>query len=164
MAEMLTAAIVVVLVTASFPLYLYGAWIIIEAETVTWDVLTHHLKFIGAGLALTTVPMVVWMIPRAFDQWGPMLAVHMFFGLQAYSLLLVALTGIVRIFQVKRRSDLYRDPDEDIEINDLHEHMGAWRWRLRIGVAGYLLFWVLAYLVGIIRFAFRYLMLARYLP
>ncbi|WP_256390602.1 DUF7321 family protein [Natronoarchaeum rubrum] len=164
MAETLTAAIVAVLVTASFPLYLYGAWIVIDAETVTWDVLIHHLKYIAVALALTTVPMVVWMIPRAFDQWGPMLAVHIFFGLQAYALLLVALTGIVRIFQVKWQSDLYREPDEDIDISELHEHMSAWRWRLRIGVFGYLLFWLLAYIVGMVRFAYEYLVLARYLP
>lgn len=156
MADMIIAAIVAVLVTASFPLYLYGAWIIVEAETVTWSVLIHHLKYIAAGLVLTTGPLVLWMVPQAFEQWGPILAVHMFFGLQAYAFLLVALTGIVRIFQVKRRDSLYRDPDEDVDIDDLHEHMGAWRWRLRIGVVGYLLFWIIAYLIGLVRFAFIY--------
>ena len=57
-------------VTASFPFFLYGAWIMIDAETVTWDVLTHHLKFIAVGLTLTTVPMVTWMMLRLLEQFG----------------------------------------------------------------------------------------------
>jgi hypothetical protein len=156
MAEFTVATVVALLVTLSLPLYLYGAWIIIDAETVTWSVLMHHLRYIVAGLALTTGPIVLWMVPRAFDQFGPMLAVHAFFGLQAYAFLLVALTGIVRIFQVKHRANLYLDPEEDVEISDLHENMSAWRWRLRIGVIGYLLCWILAYLIGLARYAIIY--------
>ena len=156
MAESVVAALVAALVALSFPLYLYGAWIIIDAETVTWSVLTRHLRFIAAGLVLTTAPVLFWMVPRAFEQFTPTLAVHMFFGVQAYAFLLVALTGIVRIFQVKRRADLYRDPDEDADIGELHEHMGAWRWRLRIGVAGYLVCWLVAYLIGVARMVLMY--------
>jgi len=143
-------------VTASFPFFLYGAWIMIDAETVTWDVLTHHLKFIAVGLTLTTVPMVTWMIPRLFDQLGGLSALHAFLGLQAYALLLAGLTGIVRIFQAKRNADLYKNPDQDIDLNDLHENMSAWRGRLRIGVFGYTLFWIAAWLVGMYRYFLRY--------
>lgn len=143
-------------VTASFPFFLYGAWIMIDAETVTWDVLTHHLKFIAVGLTLTTVPMVSWMIPRLFDQLGGLSALHAFLGLQAYALLLAGLTGIVRIFQAKRNADLYANPDQDVDLNDLHENMSAWRGRLRIGVFGYTLFWLAAWLVGIYRYVVRY--------
>ena len=143
-------------VTASFPFFLYGAWIMIDAETVTWDVLTHHLKFIAVGLTLTTVPMVTWMIPRLFDQLGGLSALHAFLGLQAYALLLAGLTGIVRIFQAKRNADLYKNPDQDVDLDDLHENMSAWRGRLRIGVFGYTLFWIAAWLVGIYRYVLRY--------
>ena len=145
-------------VTASFPFFLYGAWIMINAETVTWDVLTHHLKFIAVGLTLTTVPMVTWMMPRLFDQLGGLSALHAFLGLQAYALLLVGLTGIVRIFQAKRNADLYKNPDQDVDLNDLHENMSAWRGRLRMGVFGYTLFWIAAWLVGIYRYVLRYLL------
>jgi len=143
-------------VTASFPFFLYGAWIMIDAETVTWDVLTHHLKFIAVGLTLTTVPMVSWMIPRLFDQLGGLSALHAFLGLQAYALLLAGLTGIARIFQAKRNADLYANPDQDIDLDDLHENMSAWRARLRMGVFGYTLFWIAAWLVGVYRYALRY--------
>jgi len=143
-------------VTASFPFFLYGAWIMIDAETVTWDVLTHHLKFIAVGLTLTTVPMVTWMIPRLFDQLGGLSALHAFLGLQAYALLAAGLTGIARIFQAKRNADLYKNPDQDVDLDDLHENMGAWRARLRIGVFGYTLFWLAAWLVGMYRYAVRY--------
>ena len=143
-------------VTASFPFFLYGAWIMIDAETVTWDVLTHHLKFIAVGLTLTTVPMVTWMLPRLFDQLGGLSALHAFLGLQAYALLAAGLTGIARIFQAKRNADLYKNPDQDVDLDDLHENMGAWRARLRIGVFGYTLFWLAAWLVGMYRYAVRY--------
>ena len=145
-------------VTASFPFFLYGAWIMIDAETVTWDVLTYHLRFILVGLTLTTVPMVTWMIPRLFDQLGGLSALHAFLGLQAYALLFAGLTGIVRIFQAKRNADLYTNPDQDVDLNDLHENMSAWRARLRIGVFGYTLFWIAAWLVGMYRFVLRYLL------
>ncbi|MFD1641016.1 DUF7321 family protein [Halohasta litorea] len=143
-------------VTASFPFFLYGAWIMIDAETVTWDVLTYHLKFIAVGLTLTTVPMVTWMIPRLFDQLGGLSALHAFLGLQAYALLLAGLTGIVRIFQAKRNADLYKNPDQDVDLDDLHENMSAWRARLRVGVFGYTLFWIAAWLVGMYRYVLRY--------
>ncbi|WP_435153439.1 DUF7321 family protein [Haladaptatus sp. DFWS20] len=145
------AAVVALVVTASFPFYLYGAWIIIEAETVTWDVLTHHLKFIISGLLLTTIPAVTWMIPRFFRQFGGLAAVHAFLGLQAYALLILALTGIVRIFQVKRAHDLYGSPNPDMDISELHENMDSWRWRLRVGVFGYIVFWLLTWMLGIAR-------------
>ena len=145
-------------VTASFPFFVYGAWIMIDAETVTWDVLVHHLKFIAVGLTLTTVPMLTWMAPRLFDQLGGLSALHAFLGLQAYALLLVGLTGIARIFQAKRNADLYRNPDQDVDLDDLHENMSAWRARLRVGVFGYALFWIAAWVVGIYRYVLRYLL------
>jgi len=160
--DALVATVVAVVVTASLPFYLYGAWYILEQEVVTWDVLVHHLKFIAVGLTLTTVPMVTWMAPRFLGQVGGLAAVHVFLGLQAYAMLAVALTGIVRIFQVKRSHDLYEkgpdERDEDIDIGDLHENMGAWRGRLRVGVAGYVVFWLLAWLVGLLRFFNRYVL------
>jgi hypothetical protein len=83
---------------------------------------------------------------------------HAFLGLQAYALLLLALTGIVRIFQAKHNADLYRDPDPEADIGELHEHMGAWRRRLRVGVFGYTFLWILAYLVGIYRYLVDYVL------
>jgi hypothetical protein len=139
-------------VTASFPFYLYGAWIVIDTETVTWAVLLRHLKYIVVGLVLTTVPVAGWMVPRLADQFGGLAVVHAVLGLQAYAMLLFALTGIVRIFQAKRAANLYRDPDPDVDLNDLHENMSAWRGRLRVGVAGYVFFWLGAYLVGVVRY------------
>jgi len=139
-------------VTASLPFYLYGAWIVLDNDTVTWDVLTRHLKYITVGLVLTTVPVVGWMAPRLMDQFGGLAVLHAVLGLQAYAMLAFALTGIVRIFQAKREADLYRDPDPETDLNDLHENMGAWRGRLRVGVFGYVLFWLGAYLVGIVRY------------
>ncbi|WP_251330035.1 DUF7321 family protein [Haloplanus pelagicus] len=139
-------------VTASLPFYLYGAWIVLDNDTVTWNVLTRHLKYILVGLTLTTVPVVGWMVPRLADQFGGLAALHAVLGLQAYAMLVFALTGIVRIFQAKYEADLYRDPDPDVDLNDLHENMSAWRGRLRIGVFGYVLFWLGAYLVGVVRY------------
>jgi hypothetical protein len=150
------AIVAMLLVTGSFPFYLYGAWIMIDAETVTWDVLTYHLKFIVPGLALNTVPVVFWMAPRLVDQLNGISALHAFLGLQAYAMLVFALTGIVRIFQAKRSANLYDDPDQEIDLDDLHENMGAWRGRLRLGVFGYVFFWILAYVVGLFKFASRY--------
>jgi hypothetical protein len=151
--ESAIATVAALMVTASFPFYLYGAWIIIEAETVTWDVLVRHLSFIVPGLVLNTVPVVFWMIPRLFVQLGGLSALHAVLGLQAYAMLTFALTGIVRIFQAKRNADLYHNPDQEIDLDDLHENMGAWRGRLRIGVVGYVLFWILAWFLG----AYQYL-------
>ncbi|WP_101296381.1 DUF7321 family protein [Halegenticoccus soli] len=155
--ETVVATLAALMVTASFPFYLYGAWIMIDAETVTWDVLTYHLKFIVVGLTLNTIPVVAWMIPRLFKQFGGLAALHAILGLQAYAMLVFALTGIVRIFQAKHRANLYRDPDQDVDLDDLHENMSAWRGRLRIGVFGYVLFWIGAYLLGIYRYLTGYI-------
>ncbi len=156
LSELAIATIALVLVTASFPFYLYGAWIMIDAEIVTWDVLIYHLKFIVTGLTLNTLPVVIWMVPRVADQIGGLVAVHAFFGLQAYAMLLVGLTGIVRILQVKYEHNLYADPDQEVALDELHENMGAWRRRLRVGVFGYVFFWGIAYLLGVIRYLTRY--------
>jgi len=139
-------------VTASFPFYLYGAWIVIDTETVTWAVLVRHLQYILVGLVLTTVPVAGWMMPRLMDQFGGLAVLHAVLGLQAYAMLAFALTGIVRIFQAKHAANLYRDPSQDVDLNDLHENMSAWRGRLRIGVFGYVLFWLGAYLIGVVRY------------
>ncbi|WP_115865097.1 DUF7321 family protein [Halorussus litoreus] len=158
--DALVATVVALLVTASFPFYLYGAWYILDQEVVTWDVLIHHLKFIAVGLVLTTGPMLTWMAPRFLDQIGGLSALHVFLGLQAYAMLILALTGIVRIFQVKRGHDLYEQDatERDVDIDELHENMGAWRGRLRIGVAGYVVFWLLAWLVGVVRYLNKYVL------
>ena len=157
--ETVIATIVLISVTSSFPLLLYGAWIVIEAEEVTWDVLVHHLKYILSGLALTTIPLVTWMIPRLFDQFGGFSALHAVLGLQAYAMLAFAFTGIVRIFRAKYEHDLYHDYDEDVLLDEIgDENMSHWRNRLRIGVFGYVLFWILAYVVGVTRYVFRYIL------
>ena len=150
--EATTATLAGLSVTASLPFYLFGAWIVIGAETVTWRVLLRHLKFIVVGLVLTTVPVAGWMVPRLMDQFGGLAVLHAVLGLQAYAMLAFALTGIVRIFQAKHAANLYRDPDQDVDLNDLHENMSAWRGRLRIGVFGYVLFWLGAYLIGVVRY------------
>ena len=151
-----TGALVVV--SASLPLYLKGAGIVLQSEYVSWAVLTRHLKFIGAGLVCTTLPVATWMVPRLPQQFGGLSALHAVLGLQAYALLLFALTGIVRIFQVKRAAEMYRDPDPDADISELHPDMDAWRGRLRVGVFGYLIFWLLAYVVGVARYVNMYLL------
>ncbi|GAB3684534.1 hypothetical protein GCM10028857_13650 [Salinarchaeum chitinilyticum] len=145
-----TATLVAFLVTASLPFYLYGAWIVIDAEVVTWSVLMHHLRYIAVGLLLTTVPVLTWMVPRLLEGFTGTTAVHVFFGLQAYALLLFALTGIFHIFRAKRAHSLYEDPDQDVDIGELHENMSAWRFRLRVGVFGYLLTWIIAWLLGML--------------
>ena len=151
------ATIVAALVTASLPCFLYGAWIMIDAEAVTWNVLTHHLQFIVTGLALTTIPLLGWMLPRLFQQLGGASALHAFLGLQAYAMLAFGFTGIVRIFRAKRQHNLYHDYDEDVLLDEIgSDRMDHWRSRLRIGVFGYVLFWLLAYVVGIARYALRY--------
>ncbi len=148
--ESVIAMIAGLSVTASLPFLLYGAWIMIDAETVTWEVLIHHLKYIAVGLALTTVPVVTWMLPRILGQMTGDAVIHAFFGLQAYALLVFALTGIVRIFQAKHNADAYHDPDADID--DLHENMNHWRKRLRVGVAGFMILWLCAWVTGLYRF------------
>ncbi|MFB6096809.1 MAG: hypothetical protein ABEJ74_05425 [Haloferacaceae archaeon] len=159
MADPVYAAVLALLaVTLSFPFYVRGAGIVLDADVVTWAILVRHLRYVGVGLVLTTVPVTTWMAPRLVDQFGGLSALHAVLGLQAYALLVFALTGIVRIFQVKWQADLYRDPGPDVALDDLHENMSAWRTRLRIGVFGYLLFWCLAYLLGVARFVLRYVM------
>jgi len=153
----LVATVVLLSVTLSLPCFLYGAYYIIETEPVTWDVLIHHLKFVVTGLVLTTVPMLFWMVPRLPDQLGGLSAVHAMLGLQAYALLAFGGTGIVRIFRAKRQHDLYNDYDEDLLLDEIGDDtMSHWRSRLRIGVFGYVIFWLLAYLVGVARYALRY--------
>ncbi len=155
--DALIATVVLASVTLSFPCFAYGAWYIIETEPVTWDVLMYHLKFVVTGLTLTTVPMLVWMAPRLMDQFGGFTVVHAFLGAQAYALLAFGLTGIVRIFRAKRQHDLYNDYDEDLLLDEIGgDTMDHWRSRLRIGVFGYVFFWVLAYTVGLARYVFRY--------
>lgn len=151
--DALIATVVLVVVAASFPCFLYGAWIVIDSDPVTWDVLVHHLTYILVGLVLTTVPLLVWMVPRLLDQIGGFAAVHAFFGLQAYAFLLFALTGIVRIFRAKYEHDLYSEYDEDVLLEEIGgERMQFWRRRLRIGVFGYVLCWLVAFLTGIARY------------
>jgi len=156
--ESVLATVAALSVSASLPFYLYGAWYAIETEVMTWDRLLYHLKFVVTGLVLTTGPVALWMAPRLVDQMTGLAMIHAFLGLQAYAFLLLGLTGIVRIFQAKRRAELYRNPDPEADIDELHEHMGAWRRRLRIGVFGYTLLWILAYLVGIYRYFVDYVL------
>ncbi|HET7325347.1 MAG TPA: hypothetical protein VFJ06_13550 [Halococcus sp.] len=151
------ATVVLLSVTASFPCLLYGAWIMIDAEAVTWGVLTHHLKFIFVGLALTTIPLLFWMLPRLAEQLGGASALHAVLGLQAYAMLVFGFTGIVRIFRAKYEHDLYHDYDEDVLLAEIgSDRMNHWRSRLRIGVFGYVIFWLLAYIVGFARYVLRY--------
>lgn len=154
--EATIATVVLVVVTASLPFYLYGAWIVLREDTVTWAILVRHLAFISIGLLLTTVPAVVWMVPRSLVRVDGFIALHAFLGVQAYALLVFALTGIVRIFRAKRAHDLYRNPDPSIALDELDENMDTWRFRLRVGVFGYLLLWVLAWVVGCARFLVVY--------
>jgi len=158
LSESTIALIAASMVTASLPFYLYGAWIMIDAETVTWGVLTYHLKFIIPGLILNTIPVVTWMIPRLLQQLGGAVALHAVLGLQAYALLAFALTGIVRILQVKRNAGFYDDPDQETELNDLHPNMSAWRGRLRVGVFGYVGLWFLAWSLGLYLYMTKYVL------
>ena len=157
--DALVATIVFIAVTASLPCFLYGAYYIIETEPVTWGVLMHHLKFVVTGLVLTTVPMVVWMLPRLPDQFGGLSALHAVLGLQAYAMLLFGMTGIVRIFRAKYEHDLYEAYDQEVLLDEIGgDRMDHWRSRLRIGVFGYVIFWLLAYVVGVARYVIRYVL------
>lgn len=149
----------VVMVSLSFPFYIKGAYVMIDAETITWNVLVRHLRYIVPGLVLNTIPILTWMGPRLLQQLGEGLAaVHAFFGIQAYALLLFGLTGIVRILQAKREHGLYDDEEAaQMDLSELHENADAWRTRLRIGVFGYVILWSVAYLVGIVRYVLLYL-------
>lgn len=154
--DVTVAAVAGALVTASFPFYIYGAWIIIDTETVTWGTLRHHLAYIFVGLTLNTVPVLVWMIPNLVDQLGGFAALHAFFGVQAYAFLAFALTGIVPILRAKREYNLYHEPEQDVDLSEIHEKMDGWRLRLRAGVAGYVLCWLVAWILGVTRFLMKY--------
>ncbi|MFW6448435.1 MAG: DUF7321 family protein [Halobacteriota archaeon] len=149
--EALLATATVVLVTLSFPLYLHGIWIILRAEVVTWRVLMRHLRSIGLALACTAVPVAGWMVPALFGgRFTSTVGVHVFLALQSYAFLALGLWGIVPIYRAKRRHNLYHEPDPDVDLTDLDDRMSHWRRRLRIGVFGHLVLWVLAYLVGLL--------------
>ncbi|MFB6171333.1 MAG: hypothetical protein ABEJ23_02285 [Haloarculaceae archaeon] len=164
LSEGAVATLVLCAVAVSFPFFVYGAWIMLDADAVTWGVLTHHLKFIAVGLTLTTVPLLFWMAPRLFglggysSQFKGFAVLHAFLGAQAYALLAFGFTGIVRIFRAKWRHDLYHDYDEDVLLDEIgDENVRFWRRRIRIGVFGYTLFWLLAFLTGLARYVLRYL-------
>ncbi|MFQ3317980.1 MAG: hypothetical protein ACI8UR_001428 [Natronomonas sp.] len=151
------ATVVLLSVAASFPCFLYGAWIMIDNEKITWGILTYHLKFILAGLTLTTGPLLFWMAPRLLEQLGGFAAVHAFFGLQAYAFLAFGFTGIVRIFRAKYEHDLYTEYDEDVLLDEIgDENMTFWRRRLRIGVFGYTACWIVTFLTGFARYVALY--------
>ncbi|NIQ56859.1 MAG: hypothetical protein GWN85_26355, partial [Gemmatimonadetes bacterium] len=50
----------------------------------------------------------------------------------------------------------YHAPDPDIELSELHEDMDKWRSRLRVGVFGYVVLWLLAWLLGLAQYALLY--------
>lgn len=156
--DLMTATLTAGMLTASLGFYLYGSWLIITASPVTWTILRRHLWYISIGLALTTIPLLSWMLPRLFSRFGGFLTVHGFLGLQAYAFLLFAVCGIVPIVQAKWRHDLYAESSSEVALDDLHENMSAWRLRLRIGVVGYLLFWFLSYILGLAYYINRYLL------
>jgi hypothetical protein len=45
-----------------------------------------------------------------------------------------------------------------MDVGDLHENMGAWRGRLRVGVFGYVLLWLIAYVAGWYLYVLQYLL------
>lgn len=153
------ATIVFVVVSASLPLYLHGIWVILRSERVTWSVLVAHLRSIIPALLLTFVPVVVWMLPRMIGgQVSGLIGVHAFVALQSYALLLIGFWGIIPIYRAKRRYNLYRDPDRDVDLGELDEKMPHWRRRLRIGVFGHFALWLLAYGIGIVIYVRGYLL------
>lgn len=138
------------LVTLSLPLYLYGVWIILSTDVVTWTVLLRHLRAIGLALACTGVGVAGWMVPALLDgRFTSTIGVHVFLALQSYALLIVGLWGIVPIYRAKRRHNLYHEPDPEMDLSELDDRMDQWRRRLRVGVFGHLFFWFLAYLLGL---------------
>ncbi|WP_255196783.1 DUF7321 family protein [Halorarius litoreus] len=164
-ADAVVAGVVALAVTVSLPCFLYGAWIMLDNDPITWGILTWHLKYIATGLTLTTVPLVFWMAPRLFGYWGytaqfgGYAVIHAFLGLTAYAFLVFGFTGIVRILRAKWEHDLYHDYDEDILLDEIGgDRMSHWRARLRVGVFGYTLFWILAWLTGLSRFVVRYVL------
>ena len=156
--ERTIATVAFIAVSLSLPLYLHGVWIILRSEEVTWSVLMAHLRSVVPAVMLTAVPVALWMIPRSLT-WGfsGLVTVHIFFALQAYALLLIGLWGIVPIFRAKHRHNLYRAPDQDIDLDELDERMPHWRRRLRLGVFGHLLMWLIAYLLGALIYVRSYL-------
>jgi len=151
------AAVVVLAVTLSLPCFLYGAWLMIVSDPVTWSVLKRHLVAVSLGLALTTVPLVAWMIPKFWSQRSGVAVVHAFLGVQAYAFFVLAATGIVRILRAKWTSAEFRDAtDFDLEALEDEHNLSHWRGRLRIGVVGYTALWLLAYLTGLLRYVFKY--------
>ena len=151
------ATLVVVAVTISFPCFLYGAWLMIDNDPVTWDVLLRHLSFILTGLALTTIPLLFWMLPKLLDQFYGFSVLHAVVGLHAYAFLAFGFTGIVRIFRAKWEHDLYHDYDEELLLEEIGgDRMDHWRSRLRIGVAGYVTLWLVAYVSGLAQYVTKY--------
>lgn len=146
------------MITISLGFYIYGSWLIITSDPVTWRVLTRHLRYISIGLALTTAPLLGWMFPRLLSRLGGVLTIHGILGLQAYAFLLFAVSGIVPIIRVKRRHELYSGQGSDVVIDELHEDIRTWRIRLRVGIIGYLTFWVISYFLGVIYYLNRYLL------
>lgn len=141
---------IVFAVSLSLPLYIHGVLVILRSERVTWGVLMRHLRSIIPGVVLTLVPVVSWMLPRFFSgQYSSLLTVHAFFALQAYAFLAIGLWGIIPIFRAKRARGLYREPNPDLELTEIDDRMPHWRRRLRIGVFGYLGFWLIAYATGL---------------
>ena len=164
-ADGVVAAVVALAVTVSLPCFLYGAWIMLDNDPITWGVLTWHLTYILTGLTLTTVPLLFWMFPRLFGlgghtaQFGGYAVIHAFLGLTAYAFLVFGFTGIVRIFRAKWEHDLYHDYDQDVLLDEIGgDRMDHWRSRLRVGVFGYTFFWILAWLTGLSRFVARYVL------
>lgn len=163
--DAVVAAVVALAVTVSLPCFLYGAWIVLDNDPITWGILIWHLKYILTGLTLTTVPLALWMVPRLFGlggyspQFGGYAVLHSFLGLTAYAFLAFGFTGIVRIFRAKWEHDLYHDYDEDVLLDEIGgDLMSHWRSRLRAGVFGYTLFWILAWITGLLRFTSEYVL------
>lgn len=117
-----------------------------------------HLIVVTVGLALTTVPLVTWMVPKFWSQRSGVAVVHTFIGLQAYAFFVLAATGIVRILRTKWASAEFRTAtDFELDALDDEEHdLGHWRGRLRIGVIGYTVLWLVAYLTGVLRYVTKY--------
>ena len=151
MAADLVTSVVALLVTASFPFYVYAGYIMIEADPVTWNDVKRHAVYTSIGLVLNTVPVIFWMIPRLGRQLGGLSTFHAFLGLQAYAFLVLALNGVWKIYRAKRRHDAYGENAGDVALTDLDpERMSGWRTQLRLGVIGWLAFWILAYVSGLV--------------
>ena len=150
MAAALVTTLVVLLVSASFPFYCYAAYIMIEADPVGWADVKRHAIYTTAGLTLNTIPVIFWMIPQLAKQFGGLSTLHAFLGLQAYAFLVLALNGVWKIYRAKRAYDQYHNPVEDVALTELDpERMSGWRTQLRLGVVGWMGFWLLAYVTGL---------------